>query len=82
MVRLSDPARLRERIRLHHECHDAVLVDRDFAVGRFLQSLDSIHRLGLSPDIRTCITVLASEGTIDEVVAMRLAAKLDLMGES
>ena len=80
MVLLSNPATLGEGISLHHECHDAVYVDRDFAAGRFIQSLDRIHRLGLRPDITTRITVLASEGTIDEVVAARLANKLTFMG--
>lgn len=80
MVLLSNPATLGEGISLHHECHDAVYVDRDFAAGRFLQSLDRIHRLGLGEGVRTRVTVLASEGTIDEVVAERLAAKLDFMG--
>lgn len=80
MVLLSNPATLGEGISLHHECHDAVYVDRDFAAGRFLQSLDRIHRLGLRSDVRTRITVLASEGTIDEVVASRLAHKLRFMG--
>lgn len=80
MVLLSNPATLGEGISLHLECHDAVYVDRDFAAGRFLQSLDRIHRLGLGQDVRTRITVLASEGTIDEVVAARLAVKLDFMG--
>ena len=80
MVLLSNPATLGEGISLHHECHDAVYVDRDFAAGRFLQSLDRIHRLGLPDDITTRITVLASEGTIDEVVAARLADKLTFMG--
>lgn len=80
MVLLSNPATLGEGISLHHECHDAVYVDRDFAAGRFLQSLDRIHRLGLAPDVTTRVTVLASEGTIDEVVAARLADKLSFMG--
>lgn len=80
MVLLSNPATLGEGISLHHECHDAVYVDRDFAAGRFLQSLDRIHRLGLRSDITTRITVLASEGTIDEVVTVRLADKLKFMG--
>lgn len=80
MVLLSNPATLGEGISLHHECHDAVYVDRDFAAGRFLQSLDRIHRLGLRSEITTRITVLASEGTIDEVVAARLALKLNFMG--
>jgi SNF2 family DNA or RNA helicase len=80
MVLLSNPATLGEGMSLHHDCHDAVYVDRDFAAGRFLQSLDRIHRLGLEPDVETRITVLASEGTIDEVVDQRLSDKLQFLG--
>ncbi|MBC2863548.1 DEAD/DEAH box helicase [Streptomyces mexicanus] len=80
MVLLSNPGTLGEGISLHHHCHDAVYVDRDFAAGRFLQSLDRIHRLGLDPETETRITVLASEGTIDEVVDQRLSDKLKFMG--
>ena len=80
MVLLSNPATLGEGMSLHHHCHDAVYVDRDFAAGRFLQSLDRIHRLGLAPGTETRITVLASEDTIDEVVAQRLNDKLQFMG--
>ncbi|MFB8088645.1 DEAD/DEAH box helicase [Streptomyces sp. NPDC055992] len=79
-VLLSNPATLGEGISLHHVCHDAVYVDRDFMAGRFLQSLDRIHRLGLAPGTQTRVTVLAAEGTIDEVVAMRLEEKLEFMG--
>lgn len=80
MVLLSNPATLGEGISLHHECHDAVYVDRDFAAGRYLQSLDRIHRLGLAPDTETRVTVLVSNATIDEVVEQRLGMKLDFMG--
>lgn len=80
MVLLSNPATLGEGVSLHHVCHDAVYVDRDFAAGRFLQSLDRIHRLGLAPDVETHVTVLLSKDTIDEVVASRLATKLSFMG--
>ncbi|WP_433053160.1 DEAD/DEAH box helicase [Dactylosporangium sp. CS-033363] len=80
MVLLSNAATLGEGISLHRECHDAVYVDRDFAAGRFLQSLDRIHRLGLAPETETRITVLASGDTIDEVVEQRLSAKLTFMG--
>ncbi|AOT57759.1 DEAD/DEAH box helicase [Streptomyces fradiae] len=80
MVLLSNPATLGEGISLHHDCHDAVYVDRDFAAGRFLQSLDRIHRLGLAPETETRVTVLASEGSIDEVVGQRLTDKLLFMG--
>ncbi|MCX4908398.1 DEAD/DEAH box helicase [Streptomyces sp. NBC_00878] len=80
-VLLSNPATLGEGISLHQVCHDAVYVDRDFMAGRFLQSLDRIHRLGLAPGTETRVTVLASEGTIDEVVALRLEEKLEFMGQ-
>lgn len=80
MVLLSNPATLGEGISLHNVCHDAVYVDRDFAAGRFMQSLDRIHRLGLHPDTELRVTVLTSKNTIDEVVADRLAAKLRFMG--
>ncbi|WP_436738705.1 DEAD/DEAH box helicase [Streptomyces sp. BBFR102] len=81
MVLLSNPATLGEGISLHRDCHDAVYVDRDFMAGRFLQSLDRIHRLGLAPDAETRVTVLAAERTIDEVVALRLEQKLEFMGK-
>ncbi|MGW0902662.1 DEAD/DEAH box helicase [Streptomyces sp. NPDC002853] len=80
-VLLSNPATLGEGISLHHACHDAVYVDRDFMAGRFLQSLDRIHRLGLAPGTETRVTVLAAERTIDELVAMRLEQKLEFMGQ-
>ena len=81
MVLISNPATLGEGISLHHHCHDAVYVDRDFMAGRFLQSLDRIHRLGLAPDTETRVTVLAVRNSIDEVVAARLEQKLAFMGQ-
>jgi len=80
LVLLSNPATLGEGVSLHQDCHDAVYVDRDFAAGRFLQSLDRIHRLGLKPGTETRITVLVATGTIDELVEQRLATKLQFMG--
>ncbi|MFF5855612.1 DEAD/DEAH box helicase [Streptomyces sp. NPDC012751] len=80
MVLISNPATLGEGISLHHVCHDAVYVDRDFMAGRYLQSLDRIHRLGLAPDTETRVTVIAARGTIDEVVEVRLDQKLEFMG--
>ncbi|BDH09145.1 DNA helicase [Streptomyces hygroscopicus] len=79
MVLVSNPATLGEGISLHQVCHDAVYVDRDFMAGRYLQSLDRIHRLGLDPDVETRVTVLAAQETVDEVVAVRLQQKLDFM---
>ncbi|MEU6924783.1 DEAD/DEAH box helicase [Streptomyces sp. NPDC046631] len=79
-VLISNPATLGEGISLHQVCHDAVYVDRDFQAGRYLQSLDRIHRLGLAADAETRITVLAADGSVDDIVAMRLAKKLNFMG--
>lgn len=81
MVLISNPATLGEGISLHHVCHDAVYVDRDFMAGRFLQSLDRIHRLGLEPGTDTKVTVIAVRNTIDEVVQVRLDQKLEFMGK-
>ena len=77
---LSNPATLGEGVSLHQVCHDAVYVDRDFAAGRFLQSLDRIHRLGLDASTVTNVTLLVANGTIDEIVEQRLGAKLRFMG--
>lgn len=79
-VLLSNPATLGEGVSLHHDCHDAVYVDRDFSAGRFMQSLDRIHRLGLAEGTETRITVLIANQTIDELVEQRLATKLKFMG--
>lgn len=78
-VLLSNPATLGEGINLHRVSNDAVYVDRDFAAGRFLQSVDRIHRLGLPHDAEINVTVLAATKTIDWVVAERLRDKLRVM---
>jgi SNF2 family DNA or RNA helicase len=80
MVLISNPATLGEGVNLHHDCHEAVYVDRDFAAGRFLQSVDRIHRLGLAPGTVTRVRILVATGTIDELVEARLADKLRFMG--
>ncbi|MBS0240145.1 MAG: DEAD/DEAH box helicase [Proteobacteria bacterium] len=80
-VLISNPATLGEGISLHKECNDAIYVDRDFSAGRFLQSVDRIHRLGL-PDTANCsVNILVARGTIDEVVHARLARKLEFLGK-
>lgn len=80
MVLLSNPATLGEGVSLHQVCNDAVYVDRDFAAGRFMQSLDRIHRLGLAPEAETRITMLVANETVDEIVEQRLGTKLRFMG--
>lgn len=75
LVLLANPAAMSEGVSLHHVCHDAVYVDRTFNAGQYLQSLDRIHRLGLPPETETRVTLLASEGTIDGRVHLRVTGK-------
>lgn len=80
MVLLANPAALGEGVSLHEVCHDAIYLDRTFNAGQYLQSLDRIHRLGLSPDIETRVTFLLTSGTIDERVDDRVAEKAERLG--
>lgn len=75
-VLLANPAALAEGVSLHMECHDAIYLDRTFNAGQYLQSLDRIHRLGLSPDVETTFTIFSTRGTIDERVDRRVEEKV------
>lgn len=79
-VLLANPAAIGEGISLHHECHDAIYLDRTFNAGQFLQSVDRIHRLGLEQDSVTNIVFLLTENTIDEVVLDRVNLKAANLG--
>ncbi len=79
-VLLTNPQTLGEGISLHHECHDAIYIDRTYNAGLYLQSLDRIHRLGLKQGTLTNIQILATEGTIDTRVASRLDLKIRRLG--
>ena len=80
-VLLANPAAMSEGVSLHHECHDAIYVDRTFNAGQYLQSIDRIHRLGLAPDIDTNITFLVCQETIDEVVDDRVRTKAERLAQ-
>jgi len=81
LVLLTNPATLGEGISLHQVCHEAVYLDRDFSAGRFQQSVDRIHRLGLDSDQETTVTILESQGTIDELISSRLNEKIEFLGQ-
>lgn len=82
MVLLANPAAMSEGVSLHMVCNDAIYLERTFNAGQYLQSLDRIHRLGLSTDTETRITLLTTVGTVDEVVNDRIAAKSETLGEA
>lgn len=80
-VLLANPAAMSEGVSLHQVCHDAIYLDRTFNAGQYLQSVDRIHRLGLSPGQETRITFLLTTGTIDEVIDSRIREKAERLGE-
>lgn len=81
-VLLTNPQTLGEGVSLHKNCHDAIYVDRSYNAGLYLQSLDRIHRLGLSPDEKTSIYLLGTLGTIDQRVSIRLRTKVDRLARA
>lgn len=80
-VLITNPQTLGEGISLHKVCHTAVYIDRTFNAGQYLQSLDRIHRLGLSDDTITKIYFLKTKLTIDERVSSRLKDKISRMSD-
>ncbi len=80
-VLVANPAAMSEGISLHHDCHDAVYVDRTFNAGQYLQSIDRIHRLGLAPGTETRVTFLVSVGTVDETINTRVFDKARAMAD-
>lgn len=80
-VLIANPAAMSEGVSLHRDCHDAVYVDRTFNAGQYLQSIDRIHRLGLTPGTDTRVTFLVSAGTVDETVDDRVRVKAERLSE-
>jgi SNF2 family DNA or RNA helicase len=74
-VLLANPAACAESISLHKECHHAIYLDRSFNCGRFIQSMDRIHRIGLDKNQETHYYFLQSTDTIDVVINSRLNEK-------
>lgn len=79
-VLIANPAAMSEGVSLHQVCHDAIYLERTFNAGQYLQSVDRIHRLGLSKTTETRIRFLVSVGTIDEVVSARIKTKATQLG--
>jgi len=81
LILLANPAAMSEGISLHHDCHEAIYLDRTFNAGQYLQSIDRIHRLGLDPGERTRITFLLTADTIDLTVDDRVGIKARNLGD-
>jgi SNF2 family DNA or RNA helicase len=81
LVLLANPAAMSEGVSLHHACHDAIYLERTFNAGQYLQSIDRIHRLGLSPGTETHLTFLLATGTIDEAIDDRIMIKAQRLSQ-
>ena len=80
-VLIANPATAGEGISLHTVCHNAIYVDRSYVSTHYLQSIDRIHRLGLSLDEETHVHIYRSKappaiGSIDMSVSRRLSEKI------
>ena len=80
-VLIANPQACGEGISLHKACHHAIYLDRNFNAAHYLQSVDRIHRLGLSKDTLTEITYLISSDTIDGIIMKRLSEKTERMAD-
>lgn len=76
---IANPAACAESISLHKVCHDAIYLDRTFNCGQYIQSLDRIHRIGLTPDEIVNYHILIAKNTIDETIDKRLELKHETM---
>ena len=78
-VLVTNPASCSESISLHHGCHNAIYLDRTYDAALFMQSIDRIHRLGLSPSSKVLIHIMHStiddRPTIDHLVEASLQRK-------
>jgi len=74
-VLVANPAACAESVSLHKVCRDAVYLDRTFNCGQYMQSLDRIHRIGLSANETVTYHVLIATDTIDETIERRLEDK-------
>ena len=80
-VLITNPQTLGEGVSLHKTAHEAIFVDRTYNAAQYLQALDRIHRLGLSPDQETNIYLLETEQSIDVRVGERLSKKISILSE-
>ena len=74
-ILIANPQAVGESISLHKAARTAIYFDRDFNAGRFIQSKDRIHRYDPHPLGKVHYHFMIGEGTIDQVIADRLAQK-------
>lgn len=71
---IANPAACAESISLQEVCHDAIYLDRSFNCGQFIQSMDRIDRISITPK-QANYHILIAKNTIDETIDNRLIEK-------
>ncbi len=79
MVLIANPAACAESISLHTVCQDTVYVERTFNCGQFLQSMDRIHRVGMSKDAHPTYHIPLIPSAVEQVVNRRLKQRQHTM---
>ncbi len=74
-VLIANPSACAESVSLHKVCFHAIYLERTFNGAHYMQSLDRIHRVGMSSRDNVHYYLLQSEETIDEVIDRRLDEK-------
>jgi len=82
MVLVLNPSAAAEAISLHKACQYAIYVDRSYNAAHFLQSVDRIHRLGLTQEQSPTVEIVECRDTIDAVIGQRLSAKINTMANA
>jgi len=75
---IANPAACAESISLQEVCHDAIYLDRSFNCGQFIQSMDRIDRISITPK-QANYHILIAKDTIDETIDNRLIEKYSTM---
>jgi SNF2 family DNA or RNA helicase len=80
-VMIANPGACGESISLHDVCHDAIYLDRTFNGAQYMQSLDRIHRVGLTQKDKINYYLIRTKNTIDDTIHNRLNEKISRMQE-
>lgn len=84
-VLIGNPKKGGEGISLHHNCHNAIYLDRTYNAAEYLQSRDRIHRIGMSSEVIPTYYLINSvhpnnsKKTIDQRVSNNLMRKIENM---
>lgn len=85
-VLIATPASCAESISLHmYEgkmvCRNAIYVDRTYNAGQYMQSLDRIHRIGMSEKTKVTYWLCFAPNTFDETIHEKLEKKRKAMSD-